>query len=91
MFLQLGPRCLPCAGWTREDPLMRRFAGSDGLALVVCVECGLEADERFTAAQQWAWWATGEGKLVPYCPACAEREFGRRVTRASRVSSLVER
>jgi len=49
-------------------------------ALARCVRCGLEADHRFTVAEHWTWWANGSGQLVPYCPACAQREFGHRLT-----------
>ncbi len=43
-----------------------------------CAGCGLEADERFTVAEHWTWWINGPGEFVPYCPPCAEREFGHR-------------
>ena len=49
-------------------------------ALAQCVGCGLEADARFTVAENWTWWANGEGDLVPYCPACSRRRFGHRTT-----------
>jgi hypothetical protein len=47
-------------------------------AAVQCMECRLEADERFTVAEQWSWWIDGQGGLRPFCPVCAEREFGHR-------------
>ena len=48
------------------------------LGIVGCTECGLEADERFTIAEHWTWWSDGCGGLLPFCPDCAEREFGHR-------------
>ena len=62
---------------------MPRSAASSGSpleALALCVGCGLEADARFTVAENWTWWADGEGGLVPYCPACSRRRFGHRTT-----------
>lgn len=47
--------------------------------MVSCAECGVEADERFTVAEHWTWWSDGYGELVPFCPVCAEREFGHRI------------
>ena len=49
------------------------------LGIVGCTECSLEADERFTIAEHWTWWSDGLGKLLPFCPECAEREFGHRI------------
>jgi hypothetical protein len=43
------------------------------------VECRIEADERFTVAERWTWWSDGLGELLPFCPTCAEREFGPRI------------
>jgi len=43
------------------------------------VECGSEADERFTVAERWTWWSDGLGELLPFCPTCAERKFGPRI------------
>ena len=62
-----------------ENPVMPR---SESLPAVLaqCEGCGLEADERFTVAEHWAWWINGEGELVPHCPACAERSFGHRTS-----------
>jgi len=48
--------------------------------LAQCVGCGLEADGRFTVAENWTWWANGQGALVPHCPACSHRRFGHRTT-----------
>jgi hypothetical protein len=44
------------------------------------VGCGVEADARFTVAENWTWWANGEGDLVPHCPACSRQRFGHRTT-----------
>ena len=68
-------------GW--QNVVMSRFAAnseSDQLALAQCVGCGLEADARFTVAENWTWWAAGEGELVPHCPACSRQRFGHRTT-----------
>ena len=66
-------------GW--QNAVMSRFAAnreSAQLAPSQCVGCGLEADERFTVVENWTWWANGQGGLVPYCPSCSQRRFGRR-------------
>ena len=68
-------------GW--QNAVMPRSAASSGspsLALALCVGCGLEADARFTVAENWTWWADGGVELVPYCPACSRRRFGHRTT-----------
>ena len=54
--------------------------GSDGV-VVLCAECGVEADERWVIVERWTWWSDGCGNLLPFCPGCAEREFGHRVRR----------
>ena len=59
-----------------------RFAATgEGLdfRLVPCAEYGREADERWTVAERWTWWSDGLGELLPFCPDCAECEFGHRV------------
>lgn len=60
----------------------RPAANSESLqpGLAQCAGCRLEADERFTVAEHWAWWVNGEGELVPYCPSCSQRSFGHRTT-----------
>jgi hypothetical protein len=45
-----------------------------------CVACGEEPDERFRILKPWTWWPDGHGNLLPFCPACAEREFGHRTS-----------
>ena len=68
-------------GW--QNAVMSRFAAnreSVQLALSQCVGCGVEADARFTVAENWTWWANGEGELVPHCPSCSRQRFGRRTT-----------
>lgn len=49
-------------------------------ALAQCAGCGLEADHRFTIAEDWTWWVNGKRELVPHCPPCAEAKFGHRTT-----------
>jgi hypothetical protein len=44
--------------------------------VVQCAKCGRDADELATIAERWTWWSDGCGELVPFCPRCAEREFG---------------
>jgi hypothetical protein len=69
------------AGW--QNAVMPRSVANGerpGAALVQCVGCGLEADGRFTVAENWTWWANGQGALVPHCPACSHRRFGHRTT-----------
>jgi hypothetical protein len=60
-----------------------RSAARDGglsEAVVVCCEnCGQQADERFTVVEHWSWWSDGLGELLPFCPECAEHEFGHRL------------
>ena len=69
------------AGW--QNAVMPRSVANGerpGAALVQWVGCGLEADGRFTVAENWTWWANGQGALVPHCPACSHRRFGHRTT-----------
>jgi hypothetical protein len=62
----------------------RSAASGEGSCLVVrCVECGLEADERWTTIEHWTWWSDGRGALLPFCRECAEREFDHRIVRLS--------
>lgn len=62
--------------------MSRAAARSEEPSLVLsrCTACGLEADARFTVVEGWSWWSDGNGRLEPYCPACAEREFSHRVS-----------
>jgi hypothetical protein len=41
---------------------------------IVCTECRREADEFTTIAEEWRYYSDGSS-LIPYCPACARREF----------------
>jgi hypothetical protein len=41
---------------------------------VRCTECDREVDEFTTIAERWLYYYD-ESELLPYCPACAEREF----------------
>ena len=43
-------------------------------ATIRCEECHREVDEFTAAAEQWHFWSDGR-ELLPYCPACAEREL----------------
>ena len=64
-----------------QNARMSRFAANrESLQLVQCVGCGLEADSRFTVAENWTWWANGEGELVPHCPSCSHQRFDPRTT-----------
>ena len=68
-------------GW--QNAVMPRVAANGerpSAVLAQCVGCGLEADGRFTVAENWTWWADGQGALVPHCPACSHRRFGHRTT-----------
>jgi hypothetical protein len=64
----------------------RSAASGEGfdVALVLCTECGGEADERWSIVEQWTWWSDGCGSLLPFCPECADREFGHRVRAETR-------
>ena len=44
---------------------------------VRCAECGRKVDEPTAEREGWGYWSDGLGELQPYCPECAEREFGR--------------
>ena len=46
-------------------------------ARVRCDGCGREVGEDEAQAQRWGYWFR-VGELYPFCPACAEREFGSR-------------
>jgi len=41
---------------------------------IVCTECGREVDEFTAIAEGWRHYSDGSS-LIPYCPACARREF----------------
>ena len=72
---------LTLRGW--QNAVMSRFTANRTRvqpALSQCVGCGVEADGRFTLAESWTWWASGQGGLVPYCPSCSRRRFGHRVS-----------
>jgi hypothetical protein len=47
-------------------------------AIVRCAQCGTEIDEDEAQAARWGYWSDGIGDLHPFCPDCAEREFGHR-------------
>jgi hypothetical protein len=42
---------------------------------IQCAECDLVVDEFALIADHWRYFHDGTGELVPYCPACAVREF----------------
>ena len=44
-------------------------------AVLVCGECGRISLDR---ADGWRMYLDDDDEPVPYCPECAEREFGRR-------------
>jgi hypothetical protein len=47
---------------------------SEPAVSVCCSECRrMSADPD---AEGWRYFSDGVGELLPYCPACAEREFG---------------
>ena len=41
-----------------------------------CAECGREITEGEAELERWGYWSDGVGELHPFCPGCAEREFG---------------
>ena len=55
---------------------MPRVSETDKPAAVRCVECGREADEEKAEREGWRFFSDGAGELLPFCPDCAEREFG---------------
>jgi hypothetical protein len=40
-----------------------------------CSECHREVDEFTAIAEDWRLWSDGR-ELLPYCPRCAQHEFG---------------
>lgn len=40
------------------------------------MECEREVSEEEAQATRWGFWSDGLGDLMPFCPECAEREFG---------------
>ena len=46
-----------------------------GEASPPCAECG-RAPRDHLDAERWRFYSDGTGDLVPFCPECAEREFG---------------
>jgi hypothetical protein len=40
-----------------------------------CSECQREVDEFTAIKERWGFWSDGCGKLLPFCPECARREF----------------
>jgi hypothetical protein len=51
-----------------------RFRAVDDMA-VRCTECKWEVDEFTAIAEGWRYYSDGRGDLMPFCPACARREF----------------
>ena len=44
---------------------------------ITCAECGRPLDEGLTAeAAGWRFYPAGAKNQHPFCPECAEREFG---------------
>ena len=56
----------------RRDPEPK----ADDATLVRCAECDRAVHELDAIAERWTYWSDGVGDLHPYCPECAEREFG---------------
>jgi hypothetical protein len=52
---------------------MRHHQPTDDTA-IRGTECMYEVDEFTAAAKGWRYWSDGTS-LLPYCPACARREF----------------
>jgi hypothetical protein len=40
-----------------------------------CAECRREADDFTAIAEGWRYYSDGTSGLMPFCPACARREF----------------
>jgi hypothetical protein len=57
-----------------------------GDGLIRCSECRREVDEFVAIKERWGYWLDGRD-LLPYCPACSEREFGGDGAGAARSSS----
>ena len=63
-----GRYCLSCATVLRTIDL-----------LVSCSECGRAVDDDTAEERGWTyWWSDRFGELNPYCPECAQRQFGQR-------------
>ena len=41
-----------------------------------CAECSREVTVAGAISERWTYWSDGVGELHPYCPECAQREFG---------------
>ena len=54
---------------------------------VACSECGRVVDEFEVIAEKWTYWSDG-ADLLPYCPVCAEREFGAEDRKARQEAGL---
>ena len=63
---------------------MNRVSSDD--SVVRCAECSREVDEFTAIAEKWGYWSDGDGdgELVPFCPECARRAFGRDAPAAGR-------
>ena len=46
-------------------------------ATVMCGACSREIAANEAQAAGWGYWSVGFGRLHPFCPECAAREFGR--------------
>jgi hypothetical protein len=44
---------------------------------VRCRESRRTVAELVAISERWGFWSDGCGALLPFCPRCAEREFGR--------------
>jgi len=54
------------------------LAIAQAAATVTCSGCGREVAEDEAQAARWGYWSVGVGRLHPFCPDCARREFGSR-------------
>lgn len=43
---------------------------------IACTECPRKVNEFEAIEQHWTYWSAGTGDLRPFCPECAEQEFG---------------
>jgi hypothetical protein len=69
--------------------LSARLAKYTWAGQIRCKRCGKWVAEEEAQAQRWGYWSDLQSKLYPFCPECAECEFGQAPDTAARGHRIV--